>query len=88
MAAGYLAIRSTAIADFSGLMGRVKLDLGSSGNAGLQPGPTRLSSFKKNPDADPQLMTLMFNFGRHLLASSSRDTGPLSLPANLQGIWN
>lgn len=33
-------------------------------------------------------MTLMFNYGRHLLASSSRDTGPLSLPANLQGIWN
>ncbi len=69
-------------------MGRVKLDLGSSGSAGLQPVPARLSSFKKNPDADPQLMTLMFNFGRHLLASSSRDTGPLSLPANLQGIWN
>ncbi|KAK4038454.1 glycoside hydrolase [Parachaetomium inaequale] len=88
VAAGYPAVRSAAIADFSGLMGRVKLDLGSSGDAGLQPTPTRLSNFKKNAGADPQLMTLMFNFGRHLLASSSRDTGPLSLPANLQGLWN
>jgi hypothetical protein len=30
----------------------------------------------------------MFNFGRHLLVASSRDTGAKSLPANLQGIWN
>ncbi|KAG7287202.1 hypothetical protein NEMBOFW57_006707 [Staphylotrichum longicolle] len=88
VAAGYSAVRSAAIADFSGLMGRVELDLGSSGSAGKQPIPTRLSNFKKSPDSDPQLMTLMFNYGRHLLASSSRDTGPLSLPANLQGIWN
>ncbi|KAL2140697.1 hypothetical protein VTI28DRAFT_3482 [Corynascus sepedonium] len=86
--AGYSEVRSSAIADFSSLMGRVKLDLGSSGSAGEQPVPTRMSNFKRDPDADPQLMTLMFNYGRHLLAASSRDTGPLSLPANLQGIWN
>ncbi|KFZ23587.1 hypothetical protein V502_01936 [Pseudogymnoascus sp. VKM F-4520 (FW-2644)] len=31
----------------------------------------------------------MFNFGRHLLVASSRDTGnSQSLAANLQGIWN
>ncbi|KAK4233330.1 glycoside hydrolase [Achaetomium macrosporum] len=88
VAAGYPAVRKAAIDDFSSLMGRVKLDLGSSGDAGLQPVPTRLSNFKRNPNADPQMMTLMFNFGRHLLVSSSRDTGPHSLPANLQGIWN
>lgn len=87
VSAGYPAVRSAAIADFSGLMGRVKLDLGSS-NAGTQPTNQRLSSFKNNANADPQLMTLMFNYGRHLLAASSRDTGALSLPANLQGIWN
>ncbi|KAK3296184.1 glycoside hydrolase family 95 protein [Chaetomium fimeti] len=87
-AAGYPAVRSAAIDDFSSLTGRVKLDLGSSSDVGLQPAPTRLSNFKENPDADPQLMTLMFNFGRHLLVASSRDTGPRSLPANLQGLWN
>lgn len=88
VAAGYDAVRSAGIADFSALMGRVKLDLGSSGDAASQPVPTRLSNFKKNPNADPQLLTLMFNFGRHLLAASARDTGALSLPPNLQGLWN
>jgi len=88
VAAGYQEVRSAAIADFSGLMGRVKLDLGSSGSAGTQPIQNRLSNYKRSPGADPQLVTLMFNYGRHLLAASSRDTGRLSLPANLQGIWN
>ena len=88
VAAGYTAVRSAAIADFSGLMGRVSLDLGSSGAAGNQPTPTRLKNYAKSPSSDVQLVTLMFNYGRHLLAASSRDTGPLSLPANLQGLWN
>jgi alpha-L-fucosidase 2 len=33
---------------------------------------------------DPGLATLLFNFGRYLLISSSRPGG---LPANLQGLW-
>ncbi len=87
-AVGYLAVREAAISDFSGLMGRVSLDLGSSGDAGKETTPTRLKNYRKSPGADPQLVTLMFNYGRHLLAAASRDTGRLSLPANLQGIWN
>ena len=86
--AGYQTVRDAGIKDFSGLMGRVKLNLGSSGSAGQQATPARLSSFKNNPNADPEFVTLMFNYGRHLLAASSRDTGSKSLPANLQGIWN
>ncbi|KAK4159396.1 Six-hairpin glycosidase-like protein [Cladorrhinum sp. PSN259] len=86
--AGFPAVRDAAIADFTSIMGRVKLDLGTSGSAGTQPTPSRLANFKKSPNADPQMVTLMFNFGRQQLAASSRDTGPLSLPANLQGIWN
>ena len=86
--AGYAAVRSSAVDDFTSLTGRVSLDLGSSGSAGDQPTPMRLRNFKTNPKSDPQLVTLMFNYGRHLLVASSRDTGPLSLPANLQGIWN
>ena len=35
--------------------------------------------------ADPQLETLYFQFGRYLLITSSR---PGCQPANLQGIWN
>jgi hypothetical protein len=87
-AAGYDSIKRAAISDFTGLMGRVSLNLGLSGSAGNQPTDTRLSNYKKSPNTDPEFVTLYFNYGRHLLASSSRDTGSLSLPANLQGIWN
>ncbi|KAK1753325.1 Six-hairpin glycosidase-like protein [Echria macrotheca] len=88
VAAGYPAVRSAAVADFTNLSRRVNLNIGSSGDAGTLATPTRMSNFKKSPKADPEMITLMFNYGRHLLISSSRDTGPLSLPANLQGIWN
>jgi hypothetical protein len=86
--AGYPAVRTAAVKDTEGILSRVSLDLGSSGSAGKQPVPTRLSNFKKNANADPELVTLYFNYGRHLLLASSRDTGDRSLPANLQGIWN
>jgi hypothetical protein len=86
--AGYPAIRAAAIEDNTKLIGRVSLNLGSSGTNGNKDVKARLSSYKSNPNADPQLATLMFNFGRHSLVASSRDTGALSLPANLQGIWN
>ncbi|KAI0593977.1 Six-hairpin glycosidase-like protein [Biscogniauxia sp. FL1348] len=86
--AGYDVVRSAAIEDTTALIGRVRLDLGSSGSAGTEDTETRLENYRENPDADPQLPVLMFNFGRHSLVASSRDTGPLSIPANLQGIWN
>ncbi|KAM7188127.1 Six-hairpin glycosidase-like protein [Naviculisporaceae sp. PSN 640] len=86
--AGFDTIRDAAVKDFSALAGRVSLNLGSSGSAGNLPVPTRLVNYRKSPNADPQLLTLMYNFGRHSLIASSRDTGPRSLPANLQGLWN
>jgi hypothetical protein len=85
---GYNTTRNSALVDFTTLTSRVSLDLGSSGTAGTQPTDTRLAAFKKNPAADPDFVTLFFNYGRHLLLSSSRLTGAKSLPANLQGIWN
>jgi hypothetical protein len=84
---GYPALKSAAIADFTKLTGRVALNLGTS-SASSQATNVRLSNFKSNPNNDVQLVTLMFNYGRHLLVAASRDTGSLSLPANLQGIWN
>src|SRR6201999_1237821 len=39
----------------------------------------------KAGNADPNLEGLCFQFGRYVLASSSRAGGQ---PANLQGIWN
>lgn len=86
---GYPALRTAAIADNTALTGRVSLNLGNSGGSvSSLPTNQRLSNYKNNPGNDVQLVTLMYNFGRHLLVASSRDTGALSLPANLQGIWN
>lgn len=86
---GYAKVRAVAIKDTTALISRVSLDLGSSGAAGDNPLPTRIVNYRTNPSADPKLPTLMFNFGRHLLVASSRDTGnSQSLAANLQGLWN
>lgn len=89
MRSGYTKVRAAAIKDNTALIGRVSLNLGSSGTAGNNPIPTRITNYKTDAARDPQLATLMFNFGRHLLVASSRDTGnSQSLAANLQGIWN
>ena len=47
------------------------------------PVPERLADWDK--DVDPARFTLLFQYGRYLLISSSR---PGTQPANLQGIWN
>lgn len=86
--AGYPTIRNSAVEDIKALIGRVKLDLGSSGSSGNQPTDKRLSNYKANPDNDPELVALMFNYGRYLLVSASRASSEPMLPANLQGIWN
>jgi alpha-L-fucosidase 2 len=39
---------------------------------------------RTSPD-DPTLAALLFNYGRYLLISSSREG---TLPATLQGLWN
>ncbi len=44
-----------------------------------------LKRFSKKKEYKRNLITLLFQYGRYLLISSSRDG---SLPANLQGIWN
>ncbi|RAK95834.1 glycoside hydrolase family 95 protein [Aspergillus ibericus CBS 121593] len=85
---GYAAVKANAIADYSALSQRVDLNLGSSGSAGNLPTDTRLVNFRSDPDSDPELASLMFNFGRHSLISSSRATDSPALPANLQGLWN
>ena len=70
--------------DHQGLFKRVSLDLGSSPAAAL-PTDVRLANFKKSRERDPQLETLLFQYGRYLTIASSRQGG---LPANLQGKWN
>ena len=76
----FSALLSAHQADYRNLFGRVHLDLGRSAAADL-PTDERL----KDPQADPALAALYFQYGRFLLISSSR---PGSQPANLQGLWN
>lgn len=69
--------------DFRNLMGRVHLNLGEAA-ANANPTDRRLQAVRKG-EVDPGLEALCFQFGRYILASSSRAGGQ---PANLQGIWN
>ncbi|RHZ61832.1 glycoside hydrolase family 95 protein [Aspergillus thermomutatus] len=84
----YPAVKQAATSDYQSLSARVRLDLGSSGSAGNQPTDIRLKKYKTDASSDPELVTLMFNFGRHSLIASSRAGATAGLPANLQGIWN
>lgn len=77
----YATIRSRHIDDYSALFERVELDLVTS--AAELPTDQRIINWQATKD--PQLIALLFQFGRYLLISSSR---PGTQPANLQGIWN
>ncbi|MHB1033566.1 MAG: glycoside hydrolase family 95 protein [Pirellulales bacterium] len=79
----YAALRGRHVADFGGLMSRVRLDVGDR-SRNEKPTDERLRSLRQG-QSDPNLEALCFQFGRYLLASSSRAGGQ---PANLQGIWN
>jgi alpha-L-fucosidase 2 len=78
----YDRLRAEHIADYQNLFGRVALDLGTS-PAAANPTDARIRDFAGGHD--PQLVALMFQYGRYLLISSSRLGGQ---PANLQGLWN
>jgi alpha-L-fucosidase 2 len=78
----FAGLRAAQKADHEKWFRRVELDLPATTNSRL-PTPQRLAGFAKGAE-DPALAALYFNFGRHLLISSSRPGG---LPANLQGIW-
>ncbi|KAA3655735.1 MAG: glycoside hydrolase family 95 protein, partial [Calditrichaeota bacterium] len=78
----YKEIKQNHISDYQKLFSRVELDLGKS-ELSYRPTNERLISFKQ--DEDPSLVSLLFQYGRYLLISSSR---PGTQPANLQGIWN
>lgn len=67
-------------AHFETLLGRVGFTLGESGTKSDVPTHLR----QQNPENDPGLMELYFNYGRYLLIASSYNC---QLPANLQGIW-
>lgn len=77
----YAALRAAHLAEFQPFMSRVDLDLGAppAGKSVTE----RLDAYKGGGQ-DPHLESLMFQYGRYLMVSSSRGF----LPANLQGLWN
>jgi alpha-L-fucosidase 2 len=79
----FKTLKSTHLNDFSGLMNRVHLKIG---NPMMNEKPTdvRVADLKKGLP-DPDLLAKIFQFGRYILASSSRAG---SEPANLQARWN
>ncbi|MCM1544261.1 MAG: glycoside hydrolase family 95 protein [Ruminococcus sp.] len=73
----------THLDDYRKLYNRVTFNLGEEESG--QPTDFMLKRFAKRNEYKRNLITLLFQYGRYLLISSSRDG---SLPANLQGIWN
>ncbi len=78
----YDELKQNHIDDYKNLFGRVELDLGKS-ELSNRPTNERLITFQQ--DEDPNMVALLFQYGRYLLISSSREG---TQPANLQGIWN
>lgn len=78
----YAELLAAHLADHQALFRRVALDLGVTTAASL-PTDERIRAFQQGND--PHLLTLLFQYGRYLLITSSR---PGTQPANLQGIWN
>ncbi|HUJ08608.1 MAG TPA: glycoside hydrolase family 95 protein [Verrucomicrobiae bacterium] len=72
----YDELKAEHVKDFQSLFNRVVLDLGPFDNS--------LPTDKYKLQPDPGLAALLFQYGRYLLISCSRD----ALPANLQGLWN
>lgn len=72
-------------ADYTRYFNRVAFTLDKKNATGATlPTDRRLLAFS-NGATDPELETLLYQYGRYLLISSSRPGG---VPANLQGIWN
>ena len=79
---GYTTLYNNHVADYQELFKRVDVDLGGSGSENTKPMPQRISEFGSNND--PKLAKVLFQYGRYLMISASRDSQPM----NLQGIWN
>lgn len=80
---GYDAIKSAHIDDFSSYFNRVSIDLGKSSKDAV-PTNRRIHDFLHNKENDNDLYCLLFNFGRYLTISGSREG---SQAMTLQGIW-
>ena len=77
----YQQILNSHLAKYKAQYDRVSLSLPRCGNESL-PTDRRLTAFD---GSDLDMVSLMMQYGRYLLISSSQPSGQ---PANLQGVWN
>lgn len=81
------AIKKEHVANYASLFDRSSIELGSTEpDIAKLPTDERLKAYKEKK-SDPDLEETLFQYGRYLIISSSRP-GYVSLPANLQGLWN
>ncbi|MBR1469786.1 MAG: glycoside hydrolase family 95 protein [Prevotella sp.] len=80
---GYEAVAAAHQTDYKSLFDRCQLTLTDASNT--QTTPNLIQAFKSRPANNLLLEEIYFAYGRYLLISSSRG---VTLPANLQGIWN
>ncbi|MGJ8678423.1 MAG: glycoside hydrolase family 95 protein [Akkermansiaceae bacterium] len=73
-------LRETHISDYQELFDRVTIDLGTGADL-----PTNEKLLAAQDNYDSGLAALIFQYGRYLMISCSREGGQ---PSNLQGIWN
>jgi len=78
----YTTLYNNHVADYQELFKRVDVDLGGSSSENSKGMSQRISEF--NSTNDPKLVKVLFQYGRYLMISASRDSQPM----NLQGIWN
>ncbi|MCV9385096.1 glycoside hydrolase family 95 protein [Reichenbachiella sp. ABR2-5] len=70
-------------ADYQAIYNRVSLDLAEADTLSLMDTDVRIDTYAETQDKT--MVELLFNYGRYLLLSSSREGGQ---PAHLQGIWS
>ena len=86
-AADYPQLKARHCEDIRGYMDRVSLNLGITGeNTEMKETGEQLRDAVRGGADNSRLTELMFQYGRYLLLSSSREDSPL--PAPLQGVWN
>ncbi|UUZ89978.1 glycoside hydrolase family 95 protein [Paenibacillus sp. P25] len=78
----YAELRERHVQDYRSLFDRVKIRLGDRRSPDGMATDARIEQYGAS---DPELVELLFQYGRYLMIASSR---PGTQPANLQGIWN
>ncbi|WP_343701293.1 glycoside hydrolase family 95 protein [Chitinophaga sp.] len=81
----YDALLKSHLDDYTKLFNRVRLDLGDDGSSSKATDTRLIAYTKAGGNRDPQLTTLLYQYGRYLMIAGSRKGGPAM---NLQGLWN